>query len=201
MAGTAGAILDWRWGAHDGVLQIMGPPRSLAIASLTALLIAACSAPDPPDTVAAGELPQSAVDAFLVHTRQISAGALQCRAADIHALPRATGLINEDAIPDHALDTQRLSCRTRGRDATPAWFCSASACAFPALVSGPDGWQVVVLMGGNEIAVVEHYREQRFQVRQSVSTGVEVREYAWRDGALTRVSEHEESAVPRPETR
>jgi hypothetical protein len=175
-------------------LGVFGP------AALALGLCVNCSAP--PDHPGDGELPPAALAAFQDHLAGISDGALVCPDAEIEAARRVTAFINADAEPDFVLETRVLNCReTRGRPAV-AYFCGSFACAFPLLVSGEEGWQVVTLMSGNHVQAREHYRETRLEVREIARSepggrAVAVREYAWRDGALTRIGEWVESSDAR----
>jgi hypothetical protein len=166
---------------------------------LSGLLVVACS----PREIAAlpdDRLPQAALAAFQRHVETLGDGTLTCSAAAIEAAPRATGFINDDLTPDYAIDTGRISCQASGDAAPTAYFCGLYTCAFPALISNGDDWRVVPLMSGNEIEVRTVYQSTHFQVRQ-VNFGdpggdtVVVREYAWRDGELVRVTERSEQVA------
>ena len=170
-------------------------------ASLAEAVLAACSAAPPPDERTEDRLPPAAVAAFQAHLREISDGTLVCRDDSIAQLGHVTGHINDDAVRDYALLTQDLRCETRIEASTVAWFCGASGCAFPALVSEGEGFRVIPLMSGHRVRVARHYREDRFEVHQARATGypggvIEIREYAWRDGALRSVREYHTSEPP-----
>ncbi|WP_041636977.1 hypothetical protein [Maricaulis maris] len=178
---------DTRSGVH------VNPVATLCLAAVVAL--SACAdEPDPlPDEA---RLPGAAVAALQVHLTAMSDGDLTCSDAAIEAAPRAVGYINDDRLPDYAISTQDLQCRSELGSAI-GYFCGGSICAFPALMSDGADYQVVWLMSGNEVTTRSDYREERFVVRQAVfngsaGSGVAVREYVWRDGALRRVFEREE---------
>ncbi|WP_323761681.1 hypothetical protein [Maricaulis sp.] len=175
--------------------------RVTMICLTAAMALSACSdEPDPlPDEA---RLPDAAVAALQVHLAAMSDGDLTCSHAAIEAAPRAVGFINDDRLPDFAISTQDLQCRSEIGSAV-AYFCGGSICAFPALMSDGADYQVIWLMSGNEVSTRTDYQEARFVVRQGVFAGsagsrVAVREYVWRDGTLTRVLEREEVAGRSP---
>lgn len=167
------------------------------VTTLCLVALSACSGePDPlPDEA---RLPSAAVAALQSHLTRMSEGDLTCSEAAIEAAPRAVGFINEDRLPDYAISTQDLQCHSELGSAV-AYFCGGSICAFPALMSDGADYRVIWLMSGNEVSTRTDYQEARFVVRQGVFAGsagsrVAVREYVWRDGALTRVFEREDVA-------
>ena len=176
--------------------------RPVPVFSLAAVLAVVGCSRDPAPLPDEARLPAAALAAFQSHLRTMSDGDLVCSNAAIEAAPRVVGYINDDRLPDYAIATQDLQCRSELGSAV-AYFCGGSICAFPALMSDGADYQVVWLMSGNEISTRTDYQEARFVVRQGVFAGsagsrVSVREYVWRNGALTRVFEHEEVARRTP---
>ena len=175
--------------------------RRIALSALAALCAANCS-PAPPDHPENGRLPDAARIAFAAWLDGISEGSLICSAETIDAARAATGFVDDDVQPDFVIETRALHCQTRRGEPAVGYFCGATACSLPLIVSGGGDWQVVQLMSGNHVRVVEHYRETRIQVRE-IDRGapggrmVLVREYAWRDGALVRINEYSETAEAR----
>jgi|GEM_PF-3148243 len=185
---------------HDTRSGVPGRPAT-TICLVAVMALSACSGePDPlPDEA---RLPGAAVAALQSHLTRMSEGDLTCSEAAIEAAPRAVGFINDDRLPDFAISTQDLQCRSELGSAV-AYFCGGSICAFPALMSEGTDYRVIWLMSGNEVSTRTDYQEARFVVRQGVFAGsagsrVAVREYVWRDGTLTRVFEREEVAGRMP---
>jgi hypothetical protein len=165
----------------------------MRVLSFMAVLgLAACSS-ETSNFLPDDHLPDAAVEAFQLYVEQLSNDTLDCDASAIRAAPRVSGDLNSDGQRDFAIDAGQLTCDAPANAATSFYFCGGSTCAYPALMSKDDGWIATPLMSGNEIEVVEHYRDTRFRVRQmdfgSVSREtILVRDYAWRDGELIRVA-------------
>ncbi|MBR9824259.1 MAG: hypothetical protein GYB36_00475 [Alphaproteobacteria bacterium] len=167
-----------RWGAALGAASAV---------------LAGCG-PSPVMPLPEDRLPREAAQAFVDYADRLSDGELRCSVIAVTHAPRAEIDINQDGRTDYAIDTRQLSCGAPPGRSSVAYFCSASACAYPAIISREDGWEVIPLMSGNSIAAAAHYTEPRFQVRAAqrlISGGsrIAVRDYAWRDGALRRVDE------------
>ena len=167
----------------------------LSVLVSTALL-GACARDDMP-ALPEERLPNGALDVLQAHVRAIGNGDLSCDDQVLSQAPRVSTDINADGRPDFAVDTRNLHCTSRDGNVPDAYFCGFYMCGFPLLVSNAESWDVVQLMAGNEIEVVDYYREARFRVRQ-INLGdptrrtVLIREYAWRDGRLQRVAERTE---------
>lgn len=170
-----------------------------AIPFLLVGLLAACSRTEPPaDDLS---LPPAAIAAFQDHVRTLGRGVLNCSADSIESAHRVAGFVNEDFVPDFAIDTRDLACTTTDDSLSLAYFCGLSMCAYPVLMSDGDGWQVIPLMAGNAIAVEERYQDTLFIVRQMnygdpARDTILVREYGWRDEGLVRLSEYVEGVDP-----
>ncbi len=179
--------------------------RRIALPVLAALLLVNCS-PPPPDHPENGRLPDDAHIAFAAWLDRISEGSLICEAEDVDAARVLSAHVDEDARPDHVIETRSLHCRTRRGEPAVGYFCGTTACSFPLIVSQGGDWQVVQLMSGNHVRAMEHYLETRIEVRE-IDRGapggrsVLVREYAWRDGALVRIGEYSETAEARTGSR
>ena len=159
--------------------------------------IVSCEAPE--TGLADDRLPAEALAAFQDHVRTLGQGDLICPAEAIEAAPRVSIDINDDGIADYALETARLRCSASEGYAPQAFFCGGRICAFPAIVSAPEGWRVISVMSGNAIEAVAHYRQGRFRVFQHdfgdpSGNRVVIREYTWQDDHLARVSEYDRIA-------
>jgi hypothetical protein len=159
---------------------------------LTVLGLVSCSS-ESPEFYPDDHLPDGAVHAFQGYVSELSNGTLDCNPAAIRAAPRVWGDLNSDGQKDFAIEAGHLTCDAPANAATSFYFCGGSTCAYPALMSHEGAWVAMPLMSGNEIEVIEHYRDTRFRVRQldfgSVSREtILVRDYGWRDGELVRVA-------------
>jgi hypothetical protein len=172
-------------------------------ACVTLVMVTACQ-PDIPEYVEQDHLPPEAITAFQAWVADYSENEVSCTAAAIQAAPRELGLINEDQVTDYALQPGLMACDTRSSHlVSTSFFRSYRTCAFPALISDDSGWHVESMMSGNQVETYVHYQEARFRVSQpdfSDPRGetIIVRDYAWRDGRLGRVSVRREHASLAP---
>jgi hypothetical protein len=171
-----------------------GPVLALA-------LLTACGAE--PETAQTGALPPAALATFQDYLDRVSGDALVCPAAEVAAASRA-GHVDTDGQPDFIIEGRALNCRSTRGEAAVGYFCGSRACAFPLLLSQGGAWRVVTGLSGNELSLVEHYRETRIQLREPAAglpgSGVSVREYVWRDGELVRIGTWVETPEARLET-
>jgi hypothetical protein len=164
------------------------------LAGLGSLVILSACQPDITGHAERDQLPPEAVAAFQSWVAEYSENEVSCSATAIEAAPREVGFINDDQVTDYALQPGLMACETRSSHlVSTSFFCSYRTCAFPALISDETGWHVESMMSGNEVETYVHYQEARFRVSQpdfSDPRGetIIVRDYAWRDGRLGRVS-------------
>ncbi len=181
--------------------------RGMVLSACTIASLAACAAEVPPPVPDEAGLPDAAITAFQDYLDRISENSLVCATDDISAARALSAYVDGDAVPDFVIETRALHCQTRRGEPAVGYFCGATACSLPLLLSGgEDGWQVVQLMSGNHVRAMEHYRETRIEVRE-IDRGapggrnVLVREYAWREGELVRINEYSEAAMTGSGTR
>ncbi len=139
-------------------------------------------------------LPREAAQAFTRYASELGSGELRCSVMAVSHAPRAEIDINRDGRMDYAIDTRQLGCSAPSNTVSSAYFCGIATCSYPVILSTEEGWSVIPLMSGNSIEAFAHYAEARFRVRElnrgdPRQSNILVREYAWRDGQLTRVYE------------